>query len=245
MPTMASLEPPLTPDVGEMAPAGIPPAALAPAAALPPFMPTMASLEPPLAPDVREVPPAPSVACVQPADVPVRASLGAPASSGPEDDAVPRQQPEREEPVTAVAYSPTVDLSSAPVLGGAPPRAVETQFAVATAACKPPEAKVVEPASNPPQAKAAPARAKLVVQLPPEAQLFIDGTQVPVGAGETTFTTPPLEDGGPCYYDLRAVVVRGGEVIAEEMRVVVRPGDVARVSFPRLPAAAPSGIKGH
>jgi uncharacterized protein (TIGR03000 family) len=92
------------------------------------------------------------------------------------------------------------------------------------------------PATEP---KAVPATsAKLVVALPAGARLFIDDRPVPVGAGETTFCTPPMQQDATYYYRFRAELVRGGETICEGALVVLRPGQESWVSFPQLQIAA-------
>jgi uncharacterized protein (TIGR03000 family) len=77
-------------------------------------------------------------------------------------------------------------------------------------------------------------RAQLVVELPTDAKLYVDGSAVKSTAAKRTFSTPPLEPGQAYYYMLRAEVVRDGQTIAETARVIVRAGEVARASFPNL-----------
>jgi uncharacterized protein (TIGR03000 family) len=83
--------------------------------------------------------------------------------------------------------------------------------------------------------------AKLVVALPVGVRLFIDDCPVAAGAGETTFHTPPLEEGTARYHRLRAELIRDGERLCEQALVVLRPGQESWVSFPQLQtiAAAP------
>jgi uncharacterized protein (TIGR03000 family) len=77
-------------------------------------------------------------------------------------------------------------------------------------------------------------RAQVVVELPTDAKLFVDGKAVKAGAAKRTFNTPPLEAGQAYYYMFRAEVVRDGQTVAENTRVIVRAGEVARASFPSL-----------
>jgi uncharacterized protein (TIGR03000 family) len=76
--------------------------------------------------------------------------------------------------------------------------------------------------------------ARLIVSLPADAKLYVDGTAMKTSSAERTFNTPPLEPGQAYYYMLRAEVVRDGQTKAESMRVIVRAGEVARASFPGL-----------
>jgi uncharacterized protein (TIGR03000 family) len=77
-------------------------------------------------------------------------------------------------------------------------------------------------------------RAQVVVELPTDARLFVDGNPVKAGAAKRTFNTPPLEQGQAYYYMFRAAVVRDGQTLEETTRVIVRAGEVARASFPTL-----------
>ncbi len=157
----------------------------------------------------------------QPKDVPVRASLGAIVLSGGL--------------ATSADSGPCPHWSQGDVLP-----AVASDAMVADAARAAPRSGSTAPAVQPMayrQAAARPAAtagAKLVVQLAPGTRLFIDDRPVEAGGPEATFTTPPLEAGSASYYDLRAELVRGGQVVAESVRVVVRPGEVSWVSFPLL-----------
>ena len=83
-------------------------------------------------------------------------------------------------------------------------------------------------------------RAQVVVELPGEAKLFVDGNPVKAGAAKRTFNTPPLEQGQAYYYMFRAEVVRDGQTLEETTRVIVRAGEVARASFPTLETSTAS-----
>jgi uncharacterized protein (TIGR03000 family) len=80
--------------------------------------------------------------------------------------------------------------------------------------------------------------ARLTVELPTTAKLFVDGAEV-AGTGTTRqFHTPELAAGGSFFYDLRAEVEVNGSVQTEEKRVVVRAGETVTASFAKLAAAA-------
>ena len=82
------------------------------------------------------------------------------------------------------------------------------------------------------------APARLTVELPTTAKLYVDGAEV-AGAGTTRqFHTPDLVSGTAFYYDLRAEVAVNGTVQTEEKRVVVRAGETISASFAKLAAAA-------
>ena len=80
--------------------------------------------------------------------------------------------------------------------------------------------------------------ARLTVELPTTAKLFVDGAEV-AGTGATRqFHTPELPAGGSFFYDLRAEVEVNGTVQTEEKRVVVRAGETVAASFAKLAAVA-------
>jgi uncharacterized protein (TIGR03000 family) len=75
------------------------------------------------------------------------------------------------------------------------------------------------------------ARARLEVQLPQGARLFVDDTPVPLRDGKRTFRTPELEPGQVYYYEVRAEVMREGKPVSETRHVVIKPGQTAREDF--------------
>lgn len=86
--------------------------------------------------------------------------------------------------------------------------------------------------------------AKLVVQLPADAKLFIDDQLMKTSSDRRTFSTPTLEKGQLYYYILRAEIVRDGQVQTESKRVIVKAGQTIEASFPQLIAAAANTTAG-
>jgi uncharacterized protein (TIGR03000 family) len=80
-------------------------------------------------------------------------------------------------------------------------------------------------------------RARLIVQLPADAKLFIDGNLMKSTSEKRTFITPVLRPEQTYFYDLRAEVVRDGRTVASTQRVILRPGQAIQASFPNLPSA--------
>jgi uncharacterized protein (TIGR03000 family) len=76
-----------------------------------------------------------------------------------------------------------------------------------------------------------PTRAKLVVELPANAKLFIDDMPVKTSAGVLTFHTPGLESGKAYFYMVRIERMRDGAPVSETRRIIVRAGQVARADF--------------
>ncbi len=77
-------------------------------------------------------------------------------------------------------------------------------------------------------------KAKLVVELPANAKLFIDDMPMKNATGVRSFNTPSLEPGQAYYYMVRVETVREGKTVSETRRVVVRAGQVARADFKDL-----------
>ena len=84
------------------------------------------------------------------------------------------------------------------------------------------------------QASAAPA--KLLVDLPAEAKLYVDGQLTTSTNENRVFTTPALQSGLTYYYDLKAEITRGGSTLTENKRVIVHSGDSIRTTFAVLEA---------
>ena len=76
-----------------------------------------------------------------------------------------------------------------------------------------------------------PTRAKLLIELPANAKLFIDDKLVKATAGVRTFHTPALEPGRPYYYMVRIERMRDGQPVSETRRIIVHAGQVARADF--------------
>lgn len=95
-------------------------------------------------------------------------------------------------------------------------------------------------ASAPPADAAVSAPARLTIDMPPTAVLYVDGQPV-AGDGKSDtrqFHTPDLPSGKAFYYELRADLVVNGKLETESKKVVVKAGERATQSFPKLIAAA-------
>jgi uncharacterized protein (TIGR03000 family) len=90
--------------------------------------------------------------------------------------------------------------------------------------------KMPEQLPNPKDSKQE-ARAKVVVEVPAQAKLYIDDQLMPDKAGKRTFVTPPLQSGQTYYYDVKLVTVQDGREIAQTTRVILRPGELQTASF--------------
>jgi uncharacterized protein (TIGR03000 family) len=88
-------------------------------------------------------------------------------------------------------------------------------------------------------------RARLIVELPPDAKLFVDDNPIPVNSGRRTFQTPALDRTQTYYYEVRAEVMRDGKPVSETKRVIVRAGEVVQASFKDLGSESVAAAKGR
>jgi uncharacterized protein (TIGR03000 family) len=82
----------------------------------------------------------------------------------------------------------------------------------------------------------APSRAKLVVELPADAKLYVDDRPMRTTSEVRSFNTPVLEPGQTYYYELRAEVIRDGQPVTATKRVLLRAGEVVRARFAEMDA---------
>jgi uncharacterized protein (TIGR03000 family) len=100
---------------------------------------------------------------------------------------------------------------------------------------------VPEPAPKPKEEKdktALPTRARLIVELPADARLYIDDQLMKTPAGRRVFNTPALEPGQGYYYVLRAEIVRDGKTYTDTKQVVIRAGAEVETNFSQLELTA-------
>lgn len=92
----------------------------------------------------------------------------------------------------------------------------------------PPAAKPNDP---PKAAEKAPGAAKLILDIPAQAKLYVD--DLPMTGTDTTrfFRTPELIPGQTYYYNVRVEATRDGQPTTESRRVLVRAGETVRESF--------------
>jgi uncharacterized protein (TIGR03000 family) len=79
-----------------------------------------------------------------------------------------------------------------------------------------------------------PTRARLLLSLPANAQLFIDDQPVKAAAGVQICDTPALEPDKDYFYMVRIEMMRDGQPFSQTRRIIVRAGQVARADFKDL-----------
>ena len=82
------------------------------------------------------------------------------------------------------------------------------------------------------------APATIVVSLPAEARLIIDGNSTTSTSARRVFTSPALQPGQTYVYTLRAEIVRDGQTMSETQQVTVRAGEQTPVTFNMSQAVA-------
>lgn len=88
-------------------------------------------------------------------------------------------------------------------------------------------------------------RARVIVALPPEADLFVDGVKMASTTASRKFQTPLLEVGKAYSYELRATLTREGQMHEATQRVRVEAGkdipvEFAETAFVKVPARTAS-----
>jgi uncharacterized protein (TIGR03000 family) len=75
------------------------------------------------------------------------------------------------------------------------------------------------------------AKAKVIVEVPSGAKLYIDDQPSKNTSERRVFSTPALEAGQSYYYVLRAEITKEGKTYSDTRRVVVRAGTEVTASF--------------
>ena len=94
------------------------------------------------------------------------------------------------------------------------------------------------PAPAPKKVQAS-APAHIIVRVPADAKLTVDGVECPLASETRAFDTPKLQPGQQFYYTVKAEVIRDGKAVTESKRVVFEAGAKIDVEF-RLPVETAS-----
>jgi len=76
--------------------------------------------------------------------------------------------------------------------------------------------------------------AKLLVELPADARLFIDGNLMKSGSTRCGVVTPPLEPSQTYYYEVKVELVRHGHTLVDTQRIRLIPGELVTANFNNL-----------
>jgi uncharacterized protein (TIGR03000 family) len=77
----------------------------------------------------------------------------------------------------------------------------------------------------------APAPATIIVSLPADASLLVDGAATTSTSTQRVFVSPELNPGRDYHYTLKAEWVRDGKSVAVSKEVAVRAGEETRVQI--------------
>jgi uncharacterized protein (TIGR03000 family) len=105
-----------------------------------------------------------------------------------------------------------------------------------------PPPKKPDDTTKPPESMA-PTRARLIVEVPADAKLFIDDHAMKTSSEHRAYQTPDLEPGQTYYYEVRVEVERDGKMLSETKRVLVRAGQEAHADFSDMAATATAKAK--
>jgi uncharacterized protein (TIGR03000 family) len=71
----------------------------------------------------------------------------------------------------------------------------------------------------------------VIVSLPADAKLFIDGEETTSTSAVRTFVTPTLDAGEDYFYNLKAEINRDGKTFIVTQRVTVRAGEETKADL--------------
>jgi uncharacterized protein (TIGR03000 family) len=115
---------------------------------------------------------------------------------------------------------------------------------------KGPGAPPASPPAAPPAAPVAPGAppksgtsAKLIIEKPADAKIFVDDRLVKSEGTRQTFATPVLDPALAYFYTVRVETVRDGKPTSETRRVIVRAGDTVQEAFNDAGIATASAAK--
>jgi uncharacterized protein (TIGR03000 family) len=88
------------------------------------------------------------------------------------------------------------------------------------------------------------AEAEIILHVPPDAAVWLDGIRSQYSGVERRFVTPPLAAGDRYFYDVRAVWTDRGRLIERRRQLSFRAGDRVIVDFPSdsRVEVAPTGV---
>jgi uncharacterized protein (TIGR03000 family) len=81
------------------------------------------------------------------------------------------------------------------------------------------------------QAPTGPAPARITVNLPADARLWVDQVECPLTSGVRAFNTPALQPGQTYFYTLRVQSQRNGTPVTDTQRVLLTAGANVTVTF--------------
>ena len=86
------------------------------------------------------------------------------------------------------------------------------------------------------------ARAKVRIEIPADAKLYVDVVLMKTTAAVRNFQTPDLEPNQTYYYELKAELIRNNQAFTEVQQIVIRPGEQASASFAGLEQRATAAL---
>jgi uncharacterized protein (TIGR03000 family) len=79
-------------------------------------------------------------------------------------------------------------------------------------------------------------RATIIIDVPQQARLYIDGQLMANKFGKRTFATTPLQPGQAYFHDVRMEWVENGQQQVQSTRVVFRSGETVAATFNSSPS---------
>lgn len=89
--------------------------------------------------------------------------------------------------------------------------------------------KVPAPKGN--EEVSAPVSSRVTVTLPSDARLWVENVECPLTSSVRSFNTPALNPNQQYVYNLKVTAIRDGQTVSQTQRVIITPGQEARVDF--------------
>jgi uncharacterized protein (TIGR03000 family) len=84
--------------------------------------------------------------------------------------------------------------------------------------------------------------AKLIIETPANAKLFVDDVAMAPAPSPRVFATPALDPNQAYYYQVRVETMVDGKPISESRQVIVRAGETTRATFTEATAQAGQAV---
>lgn len=91
------------------------------------------------------------------------------------------------------------------------------------------------PPPTPAPAPRAASTAVIEVQVPADAEVFIEGVQMNTPGANRRFTTPSLQEGRSFVYEIRATWKENGQEVSHTQHLTIRAGDRQKIMFIAAP----------
>jgi len=87
---------------------------------------------------------------------------------------------------------------------------------------------------KPKMKEASDSSARISIEVPEDAKLFIDGKLMSGTSTVRNYYTPALQPGQSYFYDVRIEMLKDGKTVAKEKKVIVQAGAIVKETFHQM-----------